>query len=70
MAWCIRTARVERIENGLAWGRKINVTGTPTVLINGWRFVGSMSVDSLSHIIDRVALGKPPLTSMDRASGR
>jgi protein-disulfide isomerase len=59
------TARVARIEEGIALGKKFGVNGTPTVLINGWRF-SFLAPDSLSRIVERVASGKAPLPSMER----
>jgi protein-disulfide isomerase len=44
---------------GRELGKSINVAGTPTIIINGWRF-GAPPYDSLSTIVARVAKGLPP----------
>jgi protein-disulfide isomerase len=49
-----------RIDAGIAVGDKIRVTGTPTVIINGWRFA-SAPFDSLSSIVSRISLGQTPI---------
>ncbi len=57
---CARdTARVARVEDGLAVGRSIGVQGTPTIIINGWRFA-IPPYDSLSTIADRLLDGLDP----------
>jgi protein-disulfide isomerase len=44
------TAAIARIERGLQIGGELNVTGTPTVLINGWRY-SSFPIDSLAQTL-------------------
>jgi protein-disulfide isomerase len=53
------TSVVPRVEDGLVLGRKLAVTGTPTVIINGWRFPAP-PYDSLPQIADRLVRGLDP----------
>lgn len=46
------TGRVARIERGLEAARRLQVRGTPALLINGWLYEG-LSPDSLEHEIER-----------------
>lgn len=46
--------RIARIEDGREVGRKIGVAGTPTVIINGWRYA-IPPYDSLDQILARLA---------------
>ena len=62
-AKCVKSRSPEhRIAKGLAIGREMKVTGTPTVLINGWRMNGP-SADSLPHLVKAVVQNKPPFVA-------
>jgi protein-disulfide isomerase len=56
------TARMERVERGLALGSRFDVNATPTVIINGWRFA-TIPRDSLAliQILSRISAGLAPL---------
>lgn len=54
------TTQSPRIAAGLAFGRKIGVNATPTVIVNGWRFSGSPTEAELVEVIDAVKKGTPP----------
>ena len=41
----------KRVAAGRAYGDKINVTGTPTVIVNGWRFAGTPSYALLDSTV-------------------
>jgi protein-disulfide isomerase len=51
---------VSRIEAGVALGHKLRITGTPTVLVNGWRFHYPPTEEELKNVIDRIAKGRVP----------
>jgi protein-disulfide isomerase len=48
---------VPRIEAGLAYGDLVGLTGTPTLLINGWRYVRNPSEARLEGDIARILDG-------------
>ena len=48
---CVRrTSKSDRVEAGLAAGTRIRIVGTPTILIDGWRYNGT-PFDSLTAIV-------------------
>lgn len=49
-----------RINAGIALGEKVKVTGTPTVLVNGWRLSGTPSASKLDSVISAIANGDRP----------
>lgn len=53
-------ARVARIDAGRAWGQALDVTGTPTVIVNGWRLPGTPTDAELHRIVDELLAGRPP----------
>ncbi len=67
---CVRETRaMPRVEDGLATGRALNVRGTPTVIINGWRFA-TPPYDSLGTIAARLLSGLTPDGSPQRRASR
>lgn len=50
---------VSRAEDGVAAGRSIGLTGTPTIIVNGWRFSRPPSEAELVHAIDELMAGRP-----------
>ncbi len=54
------TAVPERVQQGLAQGKTLEVTGTPTILVNGWRFNGALPKTALDSVIRLVLAGKSP----------
>lgn len=59
-ARCVRdTTALPRVEDGLAIGQKLGVRGTPTVIINGWRFARP-PYDSLKVFISDILAGRAP----------
>ena len=57
---CARDARpVGRIDAGVALAEKLEVTATPTVLVNGWKFLGP-SKGELDRAIEAALRGKAP----------
>ena len=49
---------VKRIDEGRAFGERINVQATPTIIINGWRFSHPPAPGELEAILDAAANGK------------
>lgn len=47
-----------RIDGGLALARSLNLRGTPSIIVNGWRFVISPPDSILSRAIDDLLVGK------------
>ena len=53
-----------RIEAGMRFGDAIQITGTPTVLINGWKLTHMPSVEQFGRLIEAILAGA--LTSDSR----
>ncbi|MCC6931239.1 MAG: thioredoxin domain-containing protein [Gemmatimonadaceae bacterium] len=51
---------VARIERDIALGQKLGVRGTPTVIVNGWRFAGTPREPLFSQTISYLLEGKDP----------
>lgn len=49
-----------RIDEGFSLGEMLRVRGTPTVLVNGWRFGSPPNLADLSRTIDDLLLGRRP----------
>lgn len=56
---------VRQVEAGLAVGEALGVRGTPTVIINGWRFNGRLPKDQLRSVVDDVRAGRKPRLHSD-----
>lgn len=55
---CLRSKEIPaRVTAGLALGKELAVTGTPTVIVNQWRFARP-PYDSLEHYIRRMLRGE------------
>jgi protein-disulfide isomerase len=54
-------APIPRVEAGLRRAEQVGVQGTPTVVINGWRFA-TAPYDTLVEAIANLLAGKPPYT--------
>lgn len=59
-ACAVNPAPVARIDAGKSYGASIGVNGTPTVLINGWRYGRSPSGEELEKIIETIGKGGSP----------
>ena len=58
---CARNpASVARIDAGIAFGKKIHLAFTPTVIVNGWRYSYTPSGADLVGAIDSLAAGRAP----------
>jgi protein-disulfide isomerase len=59
---CIKkTDPIPRVEEGKAIGAKLNVKGTPTVIINGWKLGRPPTEAELDQMVQRILAGKPPV---------
>jgi protein-disulfide isomerase len=56
------TSRAEfvRIAAGQDFGSRIDLTGTPTVIANGWRFRDTPTKETLGRAIDDLLSGRSP----------
>lgn len=53
---------VQRIVQGLAYGRRIGLTGTPTIIVNGWRLPDPPTTDKLRAIVKSLKAGGNPFS--------
>lgn len=59
---CIRrTDPVRRVEQGKALGTKLDVQGTPTIIINGWKLGQPPNEQELDQMVQRILAGKSPI---------
>lgn len=54
------TDRIPLVADGIQTGKQLNIDATPTVIINGWRFVHPPSDSVLRETIDALLAGKRP----------
>lgn len=54
------TAMTGMISRGIDQGQKMNVTGTPAVFLNGWRYPGLPPEDEFMKAVDDLVAGKRP----------
>jgi protein-disulfide isomerase len=54
------TSTLPMVEAGIAAARRLNVTGTPTVIINGWRYDAPPSASELDQAVADIRAGKKP----------
>ena len=54
------TARMAILDEGMELGRQMGVRGTPTVILNGWRYPGMPSDSELTRAVSDLLSGKPP----------
>jgi|ERR1700728_278802 len=58
---CIkRTDPIPRVAEGKALGNQLDVHGTPTVVINGWKLGRPPTLDELDHMVKSILAGKSP----------
>ena len=48
------------VESGIAAGKRIGLVGTPTVIVNGWRFCVPPDDKELKAIVDKLLRGEKP----------
>jgi protein-disulfide isomerase len=56
-----RSDAIPGVEEGRAFGKKLDVQGTPTVIINGWKLGHPPNEQELDQIVQRVLAGKSPV---------
>jgi protein-disulfide isomerase len=52
---------IPRIEQGKELGKKLDVQGTPTLIINGWKLGRPPSLEELDAMVKKVLAGKEPV---------
>lgn len=58
---CARTQPTgERILSTLAYGERLAINGTPTIMVNGWLFRGLPTIDEVRSMIDRLLARSVP----------
>ena len=58
---CVRSdGAIPRIDRGIAAAAALQLTSTPTIIVNGWKFMGGPPDSVLSKAIDRLLAGKVP----------
>ncbi len=61
---CIRrTDIIPRVVEGQALGKALDIQGTPTVIINGWKLGLTPTADELEGMVKAILAGKSPVTS-------
>jgi protein-disulfide isomerase len=59
---CIKkTDPIPHVEEGKALGAKLDVQGTPTIIINGWKLGHPPSEAELDNMVQRILAGKQPV---------
>jgi protein-disulfide isomerase len=59
---CIKkTDSIPRVEEGKALGAKLDVQGTPTIIINGWKLGRPPTQEELDGMVKRILAGKSPV---------
>jgi protein-disulfide isomerase len=60
---CIKkTDPILRVDEGKALGSKLDIKGTPTVIINGWKLGQPPTEAELDQMVRRILTGKPPVS--------
>lgn len=60
-ATCVgKSDTAQSIRDGLALGRTIKLTGTPTIVLNGWKLGSTPTPEMLESMIPRVLKGQSP----------
>jgi protein-disulfide isomerase len=64
---CIkRTDPMPRVEEARALGAKLDVQGTPTLIINGWKLGRPPNAEELDGMVKAILAGRSPVTSNGR----
>jgi len=62
---CVKsTDSVPNIEKGKALGKELDVQGTPTLVVNGWKLDHPPGPEELDGIVKAVLAGKSPVTAV------
>jgi len=57
-----RTEPIARVTEGKALGKQLDVQGTPTVVINGWKLGRPPTLDEMDHMVKAILAGKSPIS--------
>jgi protein-disulfide isomerase len=49
-----------QIDAGAAWAERIGAKGTPTVIVNGWRYSQTPSIPELGRVVSAINAGQVP----------
>ena len=49
----------ERVRMGIDLGREFAVEGTPTLIVNGWRYRGALTEKELERVMEELLAGRP-----------
>ena len=61
---CIkRTDSIPHVAEGKALGNKLDVQGTPTIIVNGWELGRPPTLDELDHMVKAILAGKSPVSA-------
>jgi protein-disulfide isomerase len=61
---CIkRTEPIPRVTEGKALGSQLDVQGTPTIIINGWKLGRPPTLDEMDRMVKAILAGKSPVGS-------
>jgi protein-disulfide isomerase len=59
-----------RIEGAKALADRMGILGTPTIIVNGWKWPGTPSAEDIDKIVDNVLGGREPSAHMDFSAAR
>ena len=60
---CIkRTESIPRVAEGRALAKQLDVQGTPTIVINGWKLGRPPTLDEMDHMVKAILAGKSPVS--------
>lgn len=66
---CVKsTDPVPRIAEGKALGSTLDIKGTPTVVINGWKLARPPSIEELDGMVKAILAGKSPIAFDGKAA--
>jgi protein-disulfide isomerase len=61
---CIkRTEPIPRVTEGKALGNQLDIQGTPTVVINGWKLGRPPTLDEMDHMVKAILGGNSPVSA-------
>lgn len=56
----VSTIPIIEIDKGVALGERLGVTGTPAIVINGWKYQGLIADSTYANAIDAALAGRKP----------
>jgi protein-disulfide isomerase len=58
-----KTDPLPRVAEGQQLGKELDVQGTPTLIVNGWKLGHPPTLDELDHMVKAILAGKSPVGS-------